>query len=449
MSATSRSEAAHSVRRGSGTLAVMGSCYAMGTFTDNFYKQAAILIAASTQMTDMQSIATVLFSLPFILFSAWAGAVSDRVPKKNVIMAIKTLELTALVIGGYMLITGNWIGILMVMFCMGIQSTFFSPAINGSIPENFPPHLVPRANALIKLASTAAILAGMATAGFVLDLRNTGGLLARLVVWPGLEGWEFGRVAAAWVVALVALIGLVTALLMRHKPVSFSQEGKSAFPWSGPVASFKQAWSLRCDKPLMLVLLADAWFYGIAVIAVISIANMTVQLGYSKGLAGLMTALLMGGVGLGSLFAGRFSASSWRFLLIPSACAMAGLLCLVGMTPLLPGGGGMNPQLLWLGTMLFFTGICGGIYLIPLASFIQVRPDADKKGRVIAVSNFLSFVAMAVFGAALALISLLPPALTFVVYGVSTFGFVFFFARKRLREMEADNLEESAFNALG
>jgi MFS family permease len=424
----------------------MGSCYALGTFTDNFYKQAAILIAASAQMTDMQSIATVLFSLPFILFSAWAGAVSDRVAKKTVVVAVKTLEFGALLIGGYMLVAENWIGMLTVMFCMGAQSTFFSPAINGSIPENFPPQLVPRANALIKLASTAAILAGMAAAGFVLDWRDSGGLLVRL----GLEGREFGRVAAAVVVAVVALAGLLTALILRYKPASFSQEGKGAFPWSGPVASLKLVWNLRGDRPLMLVLLADAWFFGIAAIAVISIANMAAQLGYSKSSAGVMTALLMSGVAVGSLIAGRFSASSWRFLLIPAACGMAGMLCLVGVTPLLPeGSGGMNPQLLWFGTTLFFVGICGGIYLIPLESFIQVRPDADKKGRVIAVSNFLSFVAMALFGAAFSIISHLPPALTFVVYGLATFCFVFVFARKRLRGLEAENLEESASSVLG
>ena len=59
----------------------MGSCYALGTFTDNFYKQAAILLAAAAQMTSMQSVATVLFSLPFILFSAWAGWLADRMVK--------------------------------------------------------------------------------------------------------------------------------------------------------------------------------------------------------------------------------------------------------------------------------------------------------------------------------------------------------------------------------
>jgi 1-acyl-sn-glycerol-3-phosphate acyltransferase len=68
---------------------------------------------------------------------------------------------------------------------------------------------------------------------------------------------------------------------------------------------------------------------------------------------------------------------------------------------------------------------------------------------VIAVSNFLSFVAMALFGAAFSVISLVPPALTFVVYGTATFGFIFLFARKRLRDLEAENLGESAFSMLG
>ena len=438
-----RADGSRSSADDGGTVALigLGSCYALGTFTDNFYKQAAILIAASTQMTGMQSIATVLFSLPFILFSAWAGAVADRVPKKTVAVVLKAMELTALLLGGIMLITENWIGMLAVMFCMGTQSTFFSPAINGSIPENFPPARVPRANALIKLASTAAILAGMAAAGFVLDLRDPGGVLAAL----DLRNVEYGRLVAALVVAVVALLGLLTALVLKHRPASVPEGGYPEFPWTGPVQSLKQAWKLREDKPLMLVMLADAWFFGIAAIAVISIANLCSALDYSKTAAGLMTALLMVGVAVGSLIAGRFSATSWRFLLFPSACGMAGMLVLVGLTPFLPAGG----QQFWLGGTLLATGVFGGIYLIPLESFIQVRPAAGSKGRVIAVSNFMSFMAMALFGAAFKVIGLLPPAATFIFYGTATFCFIGFFAAKRLAAVAPLNLQDSATSILG
>jgi MFS family permease len=134
----------------------------------------------------------VLFSLPFILFSAWAGDLADRIAKKNIVVAVKSLEVAALLMGGYMLLTQNWVGILTVMFLMGVVSAVFSPAINGSIPENFTPAQVPRVNSLIKLASTAAILGGIAAAGFVLDLRPRalGGLLPDL----GLpQGEDYGR----------------------------------------------------------------------------------------------------------------------------------------------------------------------------------------------------------------------------------------------------------------
>ena len=437
-------------KAGSRLLLGMGACYAMGTFTDNFYKQCAILLAAAAGLSGLQSTATVLFSLPFILFSAWAGALADRVAKKKIVVAVKALELAALLLGGAMLVAGNWTGMLTVMFLMGTQSTFFSPAINGSIPECFAPSRVPQANAFIKMASTAAILLGMAAAGFVLDLRpaSQGGLLPDFGPETALGGDLYGRWMAAGTVVLVAALGLAAAFTLRGR-VPVQAGTKAPFPWTGPIDSIRHAWACRKDRPLMLVLLADAWFYGIAAIAVISIANLAADLGYSKSAAGLLTAVLMIGVAVGSLVAGRFPASSWRFLLVPSAFGMACLLGLVGLTPRVPVWEGFDARHLWFGLCLFAAGVCGGLYLIPLESTIQVRPAADAKGRVIAVSNFLSFAAMALFGAAFSVISLLPPAATFLVYGLATFCFCYLFAAQRLHKVHAENLRESASSFLG
>ncbi|CAK7072350.1 MAG: Bifunctional protein Aas [Desulfovibrio sp.] len=434
------------------TLAGMGACYALGTFTDNFYKQAAILLAASTVMRDsMQSLATVLFSLPFILFSAWAGALADRAPKKYIVVGVKALELLALSIGGYMLVTENWPGMIAVMFCMGTQSTFFSPAINGSIPENFPAAHVPKANSLIKLASTAAILLGMALAGFTLDIRESsfGGLFSNLAIGWSVTGEEFGKLITAFVVVAVAACGLATAFIIKTRPASLPKETRPPFPWTGPIDSVKHALACRKDGALALVLIADAWFFGIAAIAVVSIANLGTDLGYSKSVTGAMTAVLMVGVAAGSLIAGRFNAESWKTLLIPAASGMASMLLLVAVTPLLPANGIINWQLCWFGAALFLTGTFGGLYLIPLESFIQVRPEAHMKGQVIAVSNFLSFVAMALFGALFKFIALLPSALTFTVYGAATFAFVLFVAGPKLRKLPASSLRDRTRSPLG
>ena len=456
-----------------GTVVGLSSCYALGTFTDNFYKQAAILMAAAAgvagtaevvrlpgfelSMNGVQGFATMLFSLPFILFSAWGGAVADRTAKKNIAIIAKIIELLALVMGGYMLVTRNWPGILAVIFLMGTQATFFSPAINGSIPENFPPERVPRANALIKLASTAAILAGFAMAGFVLDIPE--GALGNLF---GLSGEAYGRGAAAVFIVLVAVIGLVTALTLRHKPAACG--AKSPFPWAGPLQSVRHTRECANDRELFLTLLADAWFYGIAAIAVISIANLSAQLGYGKSLSGVMMALLMIGVAVGAVVGGRFSVNRWRQLVLPVGCAMACALLLVALTPeitarpffALPFFSGDSAgnlavvlQFLWFSASLFMTGFFGGMYIIPLESFIQIRPAAHEKGKVIGVSNFISFLAMAAFGAVFEIISLLPPAATFAVYGLATLLFLWLVVKKHLAALPGASLADAAFSPLG
>ena len=448
----------------------MGGCYALGTFTDNFYKQAAILLAASTQMTSMQSIATVLFSLPFIVFSAWAGWLADRVVKKHIVVAAKSVEVLAMLAGGFMLVWENWIGILAVIFFMGAQSTMFSPALNGSIPENFPAAQVPRVNSLIKLASTVAILAGMALAGFFLDLTpsSLGGILPDLGlkevpaaaapaatapagIFDQTPVSVYGRAIASFFIFGIAVFGLLTAFILRKKPAAAAGADAAPFPWTGPLDSLRHALDCRKDPPLFLALLAEAWFYGIAAVAVISVANLTTGLDYSNTVASLVTAVLMIGIAAGSLIAGRGPAESWRRLLLPSATGMSLLLILTGLAPLVPATGffsGLNPQLCWIFTCLGLSGLCGGIYLIPLASYIQVRPAAHEKGRILGVSNFMSFAAMALFGAAFQFISLLPPALTFVVYGASTLCIAWLFVHKRLRRLEGASLKEAASGPL-
>ncbi|WP_300710744.1 MFS transporter, partial [uncultured Desulfovibrio sp.] len=136
----------------------LGLCYTLGTFNDNFFKQAVLLLAVSMGSAGLQSWGTVLFSLPFVLFSAWSGWLADRFPKRDMVLAAKLLELLAMLAGAWGLLTLNWFGLLTMLFCMGVSATLFSPALNGSLPELFAREDVPRVNALFKLATTASIL---------------------------------------------------------------------------------------------------------------------------------------------------------------------------------------------------------------------------------------------------------------------------------------------------
>ncbi|EKD36313.1 MAG: Major facilitator superfamily MFS_1, partial [uncultured bacterium] len=79
-----------------GKFLAMAVTYCLGVFNDNYFKQAAMLMAVSAGLSGLQGTATVLFALPFVLFSAWAGWLADRFPKRGVVIWAKALELAAM-----------------------------------------------------------------------------------------------------------------------------------------------------------------------------------------------------------------------------------------------------------------------------------------------------------------------------------------------------------------
>ena len=150
----------------------LGVSYTLGTFNDNFFKQGILLLAVSMGHTAVQAWGTVLFSLPFVLFSAWAGWLADRYPKCRLVLAAKALEVCAMLAGGWGLLQLHWSGMLAMLFCMGASATLFSPALNGSLPELFAREDVPRVNALFKLATTASILLGIMILPTIIAVMN-------------------------------------------------------------------------------------------------------------------------------------------------------------------------------------------------------------------------------------------------------------------------------------
>ena len=95
---------------------------------------------------------------------------------------------------------------LAMTFCMGLSSTLFSPALNGSIPELFPVGQVPRINALFKLGTTASILFGVFLAGIALDQA-----------WIE-TAYPFGRWLVAILAVTVAAGGLVSTAFIPAYP---------------------------------------------------------------------------------------------------------------------------------------------------------------------------------------------------------------------------------------
>src|SRR5512133_1087842 len=126
------------IRKARGKFLAMAVTYSLGAFNDSFFKQAACLLALAGGIGYLQSVVGMVFTLPFIFLAAPAGWLADRFPKRRIVIAAKCLEVTAMLCGAAGICLRNWWLILVMVATMGVHSTIFGPALNGSIPELYP-----------------------------------------------------------------------------------------------------------------------------------------------------------------------------------------------------------------------------------------------------------------------------------------------------------------------
>jgi MFS family permease len=362
------------VRRGRGKFACMAAAYTLGVFNDNFFKQAALVLAVAAGRNSMQGFALAVFTVPFILFSAPAGWMADRYPKSRVVIGAKALEFLAMLAGAAGIYLSQWPLIFTMLAIMGLQATFFSPALNGSLPELYPEWYIPRANGILRMLVTVAILGGIALAGVALDMPGQ---------WRGMN-LALGLVGAT--VVVVSGVGFLVSLGVPHRPAA---NPAARFPWDGPLNTLREL-RRACADPLLAVTIAIdvfVWFVGSVTILVINPLGIQ-QFGLSKTLtSGLIVSQLLG-IGIGGLSIGKLAAGPrWPRVLVPATVLMGWAMAGITAVPLLPAPARV-PALF---ALTLAAGVAGGVILIPVESFLQIRPAAERKGTVLSAVNFVVF----------------------------------------------------------
>jgi acyl-[acyl-carrier-protein]-phospholipid O-acyltransferase/long-chain-fatty-acid--[acyl-carrier-protein] ligase len=372
----------HGLQKTRFKFASMVGVYFAGTLNDNFCRQCIMILAVAQGLAYLQGYITILFTLPFVIFAAYAGFLSDRFSKRSVIIAVKLVSLIAYIIGAAGLYFMNWPIILVTVFILGIQATVFSPAINGTIPELYPPDYVVTANGIMVAAGNIAILLGIAGAGVILDMK---GDIAGIPSGIGLAA------AACFGAAGITLI--IAFLVPKFPPASPQAE----FPVQGPWESVKTLAQTSSDRLLMISVIAKAffWFAGSLQILIIVPLGLT-QFGLSKTMTSALVVIELVGIAAGSLLAPVFSKGpKWYRVLAPASFVMAGGMLIVALVPHLPAFTHKTAVI----AALAMLGVAGGIFSIPVTSFVQVRPSPEFKGRMIASSNFADFVGILLSGA--------------------------------------------------
>jgi MFS family permease len=369
----------------------------LGAFNDNVFKQLMLLLAipvgaAAAQKADEQGLATMIFSLPFVLFSGFAGWLSDRYSKRSMIVLCKVAEIGIMLLGmlGFLAYGATgYRGLLVVLFLMGTHSTFFGPGKYGILPELFREADLPRANGVILMTTFLAIIFGTASAGLL------GGLLYNAAGQRVPERLWIGSLFCIG----IAICGTITSLLVR--PVPAAVPGLRFQP-SGLFIPPDTRRLLVIDRPLLAALMVSCVFWLFSGFAMQSVNSLGMtQLGVGERKTSLLTAIIGLGIAAGAVLAGRLSRGKADFRLVTWGGwgMVAGMLVMAISLP--QGGGGFRHLLGYGGSfpMLVLLGVAAGMFAIPVQVFIQSRPPEDQKGRMIAAMNLTNFIAILLAGA--------------------------------------------------
>ena len=182
-----------------------------------------------------------LFILPFLLFSATSGQLTDKYDKTRMIRFVKNLEIAIMLIAAAGFVQGSVVVLLLCTFLMGVHSTLFGPVKFAYLPQVLSERELTGGNGMVEMGTFVAILLG----------NVAGGLLVAL---PGI-----GHNSVAVVCVLLALVGRVVAQGIPSAPAtdpapSGRESTVSGWLWrsgsrSWPSASWRLARSCTSSGP--------------------------------------------------------------------------------------------------------------------------------------------------------------------------------------------------------
>jgi acyl-[acyl-carrier-protein]-phospholipid O-acyltransferase/long-chain-fatty-acid--[acyl-carrier-protein] ligase len=350
----------------------------LGAFNDNVFKIVVILLAATTPGRDVTrdvALAGAMFIAPFLLFSGYAGDLADRCSKRRVLVAMKVFEIAAMALAIPALVARRFDLQMGVLFLMGTQATFFSPAKYGIVPEIVGDEDLSRANGLLEMSTFLAIVLGTAIGGPL------------LVMWRDSPEW----IGAG--LTIVAVLGTVMATRIPHVQPARPGGRIAINPFGETWRAVKRLWP---DRTLWITIVGISYFWFLGALLQMALALFGTQALHvaDAEVSWLMTALALG-IGAGSLAAGRLSGDKVELGLVPVGAIGMGVFSFW-----LAASGSIVSS----AAALALTGVFGGFFVVPLNALLQQRPSADEKGRVLAANNVINTIGIVLASAALTLL---------------------------------------------
>jgi 1-acyl-sn-glycerol-3-phosphate acyltransferase len=375
----------------------------LGAANDSLFKFAFTLLATYHAATwggvDPATAGFVIgaiFIAPFVLFSATAGQLADKIEKGRLMRFVKNFEIALMAIAAAGFLTQTAVLLYVAVFLMGLHSTLFGPVKYAYLPQHLADAELTGGNGLVEMGTFVAILVGTIAGGL---LVKAGGESAAMVAFTCLAIAVAGRVAAQFI------------------PASPAPQADLAINWN----PFSETWhNLRIaarDRSVFHSLLGISWLWFVGSILLTSFTPFARDVLHGdEGLVTFLLAVFSIGIGVGALACERLSGRKVEIGLVPFGS--------IGMTvfavDLWLASRGVDPSLVRVTADLFLVAMFGGFFSVPLYTVIQSRAEPTHRARIIAANNIMNAIFMIV--SALMATALLKAGLTlpqlFLVVGL-------------------------------
>jgi acyl-[acyl-carrier-protein]-phospholipid O-acyltransferase/long-chain-fatty-acid--[acyl-carrier-protein] ligase len=362
----------------------------LGALNDNLLKNAMIILityrlaSVAGQAQFLVTLAAGLFILPFFLFSATAGQLADKYPRHLITRVIKLVEIGLMILAAAGFALNSHIFLLIVLFGMGMHSTFFGPIKYALLPQHLAEDELLAGNAAVEAGTFLAILIGTILGG-VLILNAQGALITSIAL------------------ILFAVAGYGAS---RQIPVAIAPDptliiNRNIFQETCRLIAYT-----RTKSRVFMCIMAISWFWFVGMTFLAQFPTYAKDVLHADAeIVTLFLTIFSLGIGVGSFLCSKLLHGQLQSTYVPLAAlgmTLFGIdLSYTSMHAMVPQdhlmslaeflSHGANLRILF---DLLLLAACGGLYIVPLYAIMQHDSDAQYRARVIASNNIINALFM-------------------------------------------------------
>ncbi|TVQ87813.1 MAG: MFS transporter [Deltaproteobacteria bacterium] len=377
-------------------------------FNDNVLKMGLVLLVTygdslfgepvtvlGFEAGPLNGLGGLMLMLPYLLFSASAGQLADKLPKHRIMRGVKTAEIgiMTLAAAGFVVAAWGWpepaaLVLLGVVFLAGTQSSVFGPVKYSLIPQVLPsPGELVAGNALIETGTYISVLAGTAAA-------------TALLVGPEQLGWPpiYGLYVLAGGLLVFSLAGWLAARAQAPVP---AEQPDLQVRWEPFSTSFATVKANLVDPKRRYAILANSWFWAVGATVLTVVPTWVANELSADEITNTFTMILFSvGIGVGSMLCARWSRGRLEMgLVVVGAIGITVFLFdlwLAGVpwprqAELLTLSELATRPAAWrLAFDLVGLAMSGGIFMVPLYAYLQHEGPPGERAQIIGALNLVN-----------------------------------------------------------